>query len=480
MSKSSPSPLIERTVELLLRELAKVGDSETSLPSRRELGRKLGVSYPSINRAMEILRERGIVESREGSYTYLKKSPNEQRTRLSLWVHDRKSVNTIEFVATRHRFQKQYCETHPNLEIQEDQVEGTGGSNEGFLIQSVLQGPIPTAHPIRQTCLSFYYENGMLAPFQPEQVEGDEYVERLAPRLKNVCSRNGQLYLLPTSVNGSFLLYDKVLFRRAGLNPDRPPRDWEEFREYARELSISENGRPSFHVDGSFHAVWWLMQLVYGVLPATDSDVLPAIDWGSSAARRALEWFVRLYFHEKLIQIHTNSAVSMVSRCLAGEIAMFCGGQSTAVELLRLGEAERFGIAPTPMGPNGKKLGLLDGMGWFINANATPEQRRAVMSYLLTFERWRHLGSGAASPQRLSAWPTLFSPLIRHGEDQLCIQQMPRGWRETLEEVECMGQWEAPKSDWEKAQLKEILQRLLADDSKVAPEVIQNEFRTAR
>lgn len=48
---------------------------------------------------------------------------------------------------------------------------------------------------------------------------------------------NGKLYGLPWVLSPKALLYNKRMFREAGLDPDRPPRTWDELREYALKLT---------------------------------------------------------------------------------------------------------------------------------------------------------------------------------------------------------------------------------------------------
>lgn len=50
---------------------------------------------------------------------------------------------------------------------------------------------------------------------------------------------NGEVYTFPLAGTQSAitLYYSRRLFRQAGLNPDSPPRTWEDFRAYARKLT---------------------------------------------------------------------------------------------------------------------------------------------------------------------------------------------------------------------------------------------------
>ncbi|MBR4749606.1 MAG: extracellular solute-binding protein [Abditibacteriota bacterium] len=55
----------------------------------------------------------------------------------------------------------------------------------------------------------------------------------------------GVLYGLPWVLSPNALYYNKALFREAGLDPERPPKTWQELREYARKLTkYDKDGKP--------------------------------------------------------------------------------------------------------------------------------------------------------------------------------------------------------------------------------------------
>ena len=63
----------------LANDLArKIGTGELTgrLPSERDLASEYGVAYGTVRRAMEVLRERGLVESVHGRGTFVKADPD--------------------------------------------------------------------------------------------------------------------------------------------------------------------------------------------------------------------------------------------------------------------------------------------------------------------------------------------------------------------------------------------------------------------
>jgi len=56
----------------------------------------------------------------------------------------------------------------------------------------------------------------------------------------------GKLYGIPWIMSPNALFYNRTLFREAGLDTKRPPRNWDELRSYAKKLTkLDSNGIPS-------------------------------------------------------------------------------------------------------------------------------------------------------------------------------------------------------------------------------------------
>ncbi len=103
---------------------------------------------------------------------------------------------------------------------------------------------------------------------------------------------NGRLYGIPTMNDSYCLVWNKAIFRRAGLDPDRPPRTLEELEAYAAQLTTyDENG--TIKTIGFLPWIPWDMTHMWGVLfggtwydPARD-EFVPDLDPRLIAA---LEW----------------------------------------------------------------------------------------------------------------------------------------------------------------------------------------------
>lgn len=70
-----------------------------------------------------------------------------------------------------------------------------------------------------------------------DRFNGLEYKDTLNPAALNLGRWEDKVYALPFAVEGSVLFYNKGMFRDAGLDPERPPTNWDELLRYAQAMT---------------------------------------------------------------------------------------------------------------------------------------------------------------------------------------------------------------------------------------------------
>jgi multiple sugar transport system substrate-binding protein len=60
----------------------------------------------------------------------------------------------------------------------------------------------------------------------------------------------GKVYAMPFSGDASLLLYNKDLFKKAGLDPNKPPTTWKQIREYAAKINHLGKGVHGYYFAG--------------------------------------------------------------------------------------------------------------------------------------------------------------------------------------------------------------------------------------
>src|ERR1041384_5542017 len=76
LNPASPLPLYQQLAELLGRDIQSGSLAEGArLPSEPELAGKHGIGRPTVRQATELLVQRGLIERRRGSGTFVKTAP---------------------------------------------------------------------------------------------------------------------------------------------------------------------------------------------------------------------------------------------------------------------------------------------------------------------------------------------------------------------------------------------------------------------
>ena len=152
----------------------------------------------------------------------------------------------------------------PTLEVipyQQMTIQGGPGAEAGrYMAQAANMGPDVTTwltfHNIRS-----YVRQGFFLPlneFIGDDLDGDGYVsgdeatrwpqwKRIPQYYRRVATVGGKIYGIPnTNMGMAALLYRKDLFRKAGLAPDTPPRDFDELYRALQALT-----RPELKIPGA-------------------------------------------------------------------------------------------------------------------------------------------------------------------------------------------------------------------------------------
>ncbi len=83
-----------------------------------------------------------------------------------------------------------------------------------------------------------------------------EDINDIYPPLIQYASWKGTLYSLPMEATNLALLYNKDMFRKAGLDPEKPPTNWDEFHDYAKKLTFDKDKDGNFEQVGLFLPIY--------------------------------------------------------------------------------------------------------------------------------------------------------------------------------------------------------------------------------
>lgn len=168
--------------------------------------------------------------------------------------------------------------------------------------------------------------------------------------LKN-CYYNGHLYGLPFQITSEYLFWNKDLFKKAGLDPDKAPATWEDLLQYSKKIdALGDNiigGGFSFN-DGI--AIGSIIQdyggNVVGADGASYKSVLTDPQY-LTANKQAID-LVQRFTHQNKKNISTTKTESSF---LAGRCGMMVAGSWELAGCKK--NKLNYGISLMPSGPKG-------------------------------------------------------------------------------------------------------------------------------
>ena len=90
-----------------------------------------------------------------------------------------------------------------------------------------------------------YWEAGYLVSLDKQitSAGGKAFLDQFLPAAVVQCTWKSSVFAIPHWGGAEgILLYNKKMFEKAGLDPNKPPQTWEEFRAYAKKLTVDTNG----------------------------------------------------------------------------------------------------------------------------------------------------------------------------------------------------------------------------------------------
>ena len=129
---------------------------------------------------------------------------------------------------------------NPNIKVANLSM-GAGTMNPQKLMTAIVGGVPPDVINQDRFTIGDWASRGTFMPLDgflaqesgADAVRGADYY----PAAWNEAVYKDQVYAIPTGIDDRMLMYNRELFRKAGLNPDKPPRTWDELRDYAKKLT---------------------------------------------------------------------------------------------------------------------------------------------------------------------------------------------------------------------------------------------------
>ncbi len=311
-------------------------------------------------------------------------------------------------------------------------------------------GTAPDVVYVNLRQLRNYASQGFLRPLGDLIAQNPDTLDRVQARIKERLTIDGKIYSVPYAQYVQALYYRKDLFRAAGLNPNQPPKDWDEFYTYAQKLTDPQKGQYGFTFEQGSESYYWI-----NFLWQAGGDISAKDAMGKElAAFNTPEGIDALQFYRKLLlgtypgkdgKTQTGVANRTSTRkadISAGKIGMWFAYQSDDVANMNQFDLNPslLGVAAMPKGPTGISGNEINAGMWGINAAVKdPEKLAACWQFI------RYMASEEAAKIRCTAYvenglAQLVNPneLQRWGYDEY-ITPIQRPWMEASKSLFASG-----------------------------------------
>ena len=283
-------------------------------------------------------------------------------------------------------------------------VVNAGGLNlntdqaDSMFLMSMAGSSAPDVFYVNFRQYYTFLDQGFCRPLDDLIVRDPEVMARANPTVRGVVqSYDGHTYAVPFYQVAAALYYRKDFFIEAGLDPDRPPRDWDEFYAYAQKLTDAKKGRTGFAI--AMPPGWQWSNFMYAaggetVVPEAgragkDGRWRSAVD--SPQGALALDYYRKLVAgiwkgaDGKVAGPAAYGPVKLSDDVSAGKCAMWIGYTNDVVLAQSDLPPSLIGVAALPAGPAGARQEINAGM-WAINANIKdPAKLDACWRYIKFF-----------------------------------------------------------------------------------------------
>jgi len=284
--------------------------------------------------------------------------------------------------------------THPGIRLESAQGLQIGGPGaESNLLLAFAGGTAPDVVYVNFRSSASYIQQGFLIPLDGYLKNNPDVLAHIPPTLLPILrdAGHGHIYSLPFLAAVQALYYRKDMFQAAGLDPNKPPRNWNEFYADAQALTDQPKGIWGFEfgTDSDASAYWWI-----NFLWQAGGEVIhrnPQGQWQAAfntpAGVTALKFYGKLLTApwtgkdgKRYVGVATHSSTMGQDRA-TGKVAMWFQYQSNIIA--NQADATQInpsvvGIAPMPKGPTGITANEANAYMWGISSQIKDPRVRAA------------------------------------------------------------------------------------------------------
>jgi multiple sugar transport system substrate-binding protein len=278
-----------------------------------------------------------------------------------------------------------YAAAHPGTTFPLTQLEGSSLQSAGYqgkITAAVASGTPPDVLHMNRP--PEFGEAGMLAQLN-DFIKKDKSFNQAdffeGPWAR--CEFFGRVWGVPVICDDRGLWFNKALFKEAGLDPNKPPRTWNDLEQAAVQLTRKSAGGYDrigyIPLYGNVELYSYIYMNGGDVVKYTGSDKAEVV-FNKPDAVEAAEAVVKLYDRvggdDDDVAFQKTFQGGAQSPFFTGQLAMMRHGSWITGDLKRYGVQMDYGLAPEPYGPSAKGPATLNGgYNWSLSQGTRHAQQ---------------------------------------------------------------------------------------------------------
>ena len=278
---------------------------------------------------------------------------------------------------------REFRKLYPEIELSPfSGIEIQNIGAESRLMLAIAGGAAPDVINVNFRMSDTYIQQNFLWPLDkyiesdPEFKSIDSFLNSLPPAIRPIVFREGpavgglaagkHVWAVGNKILVRALFWRKDIFQDAGLDPEKPPKNWDELIEYARRIADPARDKYGISMAGGAQSSWDFMSYLWSAGADAVTQDKKTGEWraafGTREAAVALDFYMRLATErwqdsDGTVQ-HGYSTLNSDERSVklaqqAGKLGMYSqylGDDRMGGEV----DPALVGIAPFPAGPSGR------------------------------------------------------------------------------------------------------------------------------
>ncbi len=325
---------------------------------------------------------------------------------------------------------KRFNESQADIQVEVTRVPGAQYVTK--LGAAVTSGDAPDVMDIDDIQGPLFASNGIILDLT-DRIGELPYKDSLNAAQMELGEYEGRYYGVPNIAGPSVMMYNKDLFRQAGLDPDKPPANWAEVEDAARKITALGDGIYGFDIPGG--CAGCIAYVFYPIIWASGGQVMTDFGpdqrttYAESAPVAEAFSFIQKMWQEGLVNpaAQTQDGSTWGEDFAAGKLGILFGTPESYPAAVAAGVD--VGVAPIP-GKDGGTSTFVGGDILVISAQSEhPEEAWTFVQWMLEPAQQEYIAELALVPTRLDMLTPEFAekyPAAAAGLEAMKTGQVPK------------------------------------------------------